>query len=92
MILSIVAVNRDKAIWGEDADDFRQVLFDHGVSFAGHSFTIPVDQNGGSPSRKLPARFQVSGAICSLSQVAPMLVLVSGSLSLSKHIDEQAIR
>jgi cytochrome P450 len=26
VIIPIVAVNRDKAIWGEDADEFRQVL------------------------------------------------------------------
>jgi cytochrome P450 len=26
LFISIVAVNRDKAIWGEDADDFRQVI------------------------------------------------------------------
>jgi cytochrome P450 len=27
LVISIVAMNRDKAIWGEDADDFRQVFF-----------------------------------------------------------------
>lgn len=26
LFASIVAINRDKAIWGEDADDFRQVI------------------------------------------------------------------
>jgi cytochrome P450 len=37
LIVSIVAVNRDKAIWGEDADDFRQVIFKCN-SFKGDGF------------------------------------------------------
>ena len=40
LIVSIVAVNRDRAIWGEDADDFRRAFFNR-ISFEGHGFYHP---------------------------------------------------
>jgi hypothetical protein len=39
MLIPIVAVNRDKSIWGEDANEFRQAIINH-LSFNGRVFTI----------------------------------------------------
>jgi hypothetical protein len=76
MIIPILAMNRAKSIWGEDATEFRYAL----------RCALPInihycyaDRRDGSQSRKLRTRSRVYGATCSPSWQDPVPALGTGS-------------
>lgn len=64
VIIPILAVNRDKSIWGEDAMEFRSLMFwlvQITVYLSPHTL---IDQKDGNQFQKLRGASQAPGATC----------------------------